>query len=246
MRSVLYEDSVFPDLGRGDRLLDFGAGQGTYADELARRGFAATAIEFYRRPPADGSTIDVDAVHGMIDTALRRWRLLGPWDVIVCDAVLNSVTSQQAEADVLATLAAFGRIGARVYFGGRSRSFVEENARREARRSKAAVRHVEFLDEHGLTAIWRRGEWFFQKYHRADEVRRMCAEFFGDDTPTLTELSATWKCTATLRRRPSLDVLRAAVGREFELPWPGGRTVGRGALAVATLDHVAARWRYER
>lgn len=243
--SQLYEPIVLPDLLPTDRLVDFGSGRGAYVAMLRDLGYPVQEIEFFRRTPG-ADVLDTTAVHGMIERTLADWRQFGPFDRVVCDSVLNSVISQEAEEDVLACLAALARIGGTVYLAGRCREQTERAATQEVWRPRSSSqRSVTFLDEHGLSAIYRRGEWYYQKFHTRADLDRIARTFFGDADAMVRWDGSVWKMRVRVRRRPPLPRIEQAFDREFNLDWPAGVRVNRHDLARASLRYVATRWRYE-
>lgn len=151
--SILYERYVLPVLSKRDRVLDFGCGQADYVRALGKIGYQMHGIEFFYR--GGTKTIDTAGAHAMIDATLADFAKHGPFDVVVCDSVLNSVDSKQAEADVLTSLSAFLKLGGLAIFSGRRREDGETRAK--ATETAGFVSRVEFLDKDGLQAIHSRG-----------------------------------------------------------------------------------------
>lgn len=172
-KSPTYEGLVIPYLKENPtaRVLDFGCGQGDYVKKLAAEGYDIIGMEFFRRK---GDAIDVDQVNRMVNTLIGRLENHGRFDVVVMDYVLNSVDSQQAEEDVLNSIDLFCKPGGMLFFSGRSRERVDDLLRHKSSASKQKMRQVEFLDKNGLTALYRKGSWFFQKFHRPEDIDRMC------------------------------------------------------------------------
>lgn len=225
-RSPLYERIVIPHITKTTRILDFGCGQGDYVELLAWQGYQIFGVEFFAR---EGSLISPARVHAMIDRALESWSTQGPFDVVLADSVLNSVDSLQAESDVLTCLSALARPGGMIAWSGRD---IAHPRRSEASVNAAGVRKLEFLDAHGFSAIYRQGAWFYQKFHSLDDVRRLGQEFFGD-VHVMRDGDGVWQAWATKSRELPVEQVEAALRREFDLPWPGGRSVGRADQAVA-------------
>ena len=91
---MLYEKMVIPFIGgRNSRFLDFGAGKCAYAKK-----YGGIPLEFY---PNNGYGINVDSGNKMIDGVIFEIVKHGVFDFVVCDSVLNSVDSLQAERAVL-------------------------------------------------------------------------------------------------------------------------------------------------
>ena len=227
--SALYEGCVMPAIERHDRVIDFGCGQADYVHELARLGYNIHGIEFFYR----GGTMNIDPVgaHKLIDAALAAYAEHGPFDVVVCDSVLNSVDSVQAETDVMVCLNALLKPGGRAFFSGRRTE--DNDSRLRSTKRAGFVNRVEFLDANGLTASHSRGGWFFQKRHTAAQALALAHRFFGDAKARgYKHNSSCWQVACTKRiEQPAADV-EAALRREFNLPWPVG-TVGRANQAVA-------------
>lgn len=191
-------------------------------------GYDITGLEFFRRK---GDAIDVDQVNRMVDAVVSKLGRSGRFDAVVMDYVLNSVDSQQAEEDVLNSIDSLCRPGGTLFFSGRSLDRVEELTRHKtAAYAREIHRSVEFLDENNLTALYRKGSWFFQKFHNDDDVDRMCRAR-GWSKVTHNHTSIGWNVQA----RKSSDVvpIKAALEslrREFDMPVNrSGRTLGRAA-----------------
>lgn len=207
-------------------MLDFGCGQGDYVRSLKREGRDIHGLEFFIRR---GDAIDVGAVGRLVDGVCRELEARGPFDAVVMDYVLNSVDSQQAEEDVLDCIDALCRPGGTIFFSGRSTDRVEEMLRHsKANYNRQIQRNVEFLDENGLTALYRKGSWFFQKFHSASDVERIVASR-GWVRERLLEtgigfnLQVAKPCACA-----SVEKVIAALRREFDMPVNrAGRTLGR-------------------
>lgn len=226
--SVLYEEYVLPNLQPTERLLDFGCGQGDYLKLLQKRCHPAFGVEFFFRQE---HLIDGAAVHRLIDTTLADVRKNGLFDVVVIDAVITSIDSMQAHDDVLTCANAFCKPGGRIYFSGRSLGKIE--AILQNRKAASRERYLEFVDKDGFSGMYREGAWFYQKFHRTQQIQEACERFFGP-MKKLHE-SKMWQAWAVKTVELSVEVRRASIAREFDLPWPGGRSVGRASQALAAL-----------
>lgn len=212
------------------RILDFGCGQGDYVRSLKAQGYKIQGMEFYRRK---GNAIDLTAVQQMVTALCLSIKLYGLFDVVICDYVLNSVDSQQAEDDVMACVNAFLKPGGTAYFSGRRVEHIEASAR--ATKYAAKTRPTEFLDGEKMSALYRAGEWFFQKFHEKADVAVIVTKHFRDDGEhAQRDTSTGWQCQVT-KGKASADPV-GAITREFNLPLPGGKTVNRHADVLAAMS----------
>lgn len=247
--SQLYEDHVLPALKKTERALDFGCGQGDYVKHLKSQGYQITGVEFFRRmPPRSVATkeawsigaIDAHAVNGMIDELVTELREHGRFDVVILDAVITSTDTRQAENDVLTCLNAFCKPGSRVYISGRRRESVDQWLRSTKRADKTeSKRYIEFVDKDGWTGLYRFGAWFFQRFHTQEQAREIALEYFGDESPTLKQSGGMWQM-ALIKERAAQNT-EDAIAREFDLPWPSGRRVGRARDAVEAYCEALKR-----
>jgi ParB family chromosome partitioning protein len=236
LHSRTYECLVIPRLGKDMRVLDFGAGQMDYVKKLKTLGYNIRGIEFYFRR---GAQIDVGQVNKDISALCQDLQRNGLYDFVVCDSVINSVTSVQAEQDVLTCLSAFCKPNGTIVYSGRSRDFAEHRES-EMTSVKERRRHVHFFDDDGFTAIYSRGIWQYQKFHFIEQARAHATAYFGekyqiyDLLPRVGAAVAKsrfqdegWGIVATKEIELPLDQRLASLAREFDLPLPEGRSYGR-------------------
>jgi ParB family transcriptional regulator, chromosome partitioning protein len=228
-KSNLYENYVLPGLKKTDRVLDFGCGQGDYVKTLDRAGFDIRGIEFFRRR---GNAIDTAAVHRMIDKALADLRRAGGFDVVLADSVLNSVDTLQAEADVIDSLRALVRPGGRIYFSGRSRERYERQNKLKRFSVKNGEKAVVFMDDDGFSGVFHHGQWFYQKFCTEEQVEALVERHFPGVLAKITYKPDRWVVCVEQAGEIAQDVAEAALRREFDLCWPEGKSVARGAAAV--------------
>ncbi|HSV47459.1 MAG TPA: hypothetical protein VLJ58_16840, partial [Ramlibacter sp.] len=157
----------------------------------------------------------------------------GLFDVVMCDYVLNSVDSQQAQADVLACLNAFCKPGGQVYFSGRKRDRVA--VMHAYTKTADSRRYAEFPDEHGLSALFRAGQWFFQKFHSAEEVAALVRSHFDAEGRHQYRDNSSTAWQVSLVKAMQAPDIKGAIDREFNLPLPNGRRFGRQADVWSAL-----------
>ena len=205
MKSRTYE-AIIPRLKKTDRILDFGAGQMDYVKKLRAEGYDIHGLEFYLRTPRSND-LDVSRVHRHIDQLCQILKTKGRFDVVICDSVVNSVTSVEAETAVLTTVNAMCRPGGLIVFSGRSRSYTDRLTK-QRKANTGNTRDVWFLDSNGITAMYQRGIWLYQKFHTLADVRALAQRYIGPefevidhDGPLKSEIKASsW---AVVGRRPS-------------------------------------------
>ena len=237
--SRTYEDRVIPLLKPGMRVLDFGAGQQDYAKALRKRGVDVTAVEFYFRTPGK-MEIDPAAVHRDIAAVCRELATRGRFDLVLSDSVLNSVDSLQAEADVCTCLNALCRPGGTVVFSGRCREYEEKKENDMMSAAATKRRNVNFYDEHGFTALYQRGVWLYQKFHTREQAAALGRRYIGPAADLKITTSA-WSVAGRKSVELPAAEAEASLAREFDLPWPNGRRVGRSAEIVAAYRAALAR-----
>lgn len=234
-KSALYEKHVLPWLvqNRAARVLDFGCGQGDYVKRLSEQGYDITGLEFFRRTKGRAQ-IDVRAVNRMVDEVCRQLRVNGRWDAVVCDAVLNSVDSVEAETAVLGAVDALVKDGGRIFYGGRLRERVEDVQRHTKLLDLNS--YLQFMDADGFSAQFRGGFWFFQRHHSASQVAAI-APRMGWTPLAISKSTTAFQCHVRQASRiltpfQHEQALRAEFNMEINAK---GQRLGRH-------DDIAAAW----
>lgn len=233
IHSRTYESAVLPRIKKTDRILDFGAGQMDYVKKLKKEGYDIHGVEFYFRKNGI-NVLDTRAVHRHIDQLCKSLRERGRYDVVICDSVINSVTSVRAEEAVLTTVNALCKPGGLVVFSGRSKAFCDRLTNKR-KTSTGGTRDVWFLDNDGITAMYQRGIWLFQKFHSLAQVRELGAKYIGPkyqiidhDGPIKQEIRASsFAVWGTKSIELPRDLVRSCLSFEFDLPLPNGKSYGR-------------------
>lgn len=216
--SVLYEEVVMPFLQdrRNPRILDFGCGKGTYADYLKDKGFDITGLEFYNYK---NSRIDIGKTKAQFHAMLDKLKD-GRFDVVVCDSVLNSTDCLEAESAIMACLNLF--TSDKLFISGRS---LDTAINRQVRTRVCDNRlYYYFMDDNHYTAIYRRGNWYYQKFHSKEDIESLLASAgfrideirYGDWTPS-------WQVQATKIRELTREEYEKAIDYEFSLPLPNNK-----------------------
>ncbi|ELI42155.1 hypothetical protein WII_01469, partial [Escherichia coli KTE120] len=231
LKSNLYESLILPIIAKTPRGIDFGSGQGDYARMLRAKGYNLHDLELFRRKGA-GNTLDRAATNRMIDTLVDDLKTRGRYDYVICDSVLNSVDSVEAEWSVLTVLKGLCKAGGSIFFSGRSRGELETVLKQtQAASSKS---RLYFIDHDGFTALYRKGHWFYQKFHSDEEVKQLC-RVHGFRIKRSIFNCKSWYLHVINDDSLSWASLEKAVRFEFELPLPGGSTIGRSDDVLAAF-----------
>lgn len=215
LKSRLYEQLVIPNITKEMRILDFGAGKCTYAKMLNGKGYHIDTLEFYHN---NGRAISVNATLKEADTVFRHLEEHGLYDAVVCDSVLNSVDSLEAERSVVATCNAMLKEGGLLFISGRTMESAVK--RMNLKTVGRAERYMEFLDADGFSGRFRRGNFYYQKFHTDEQVRNLIAEHGFALLDSKGDQMA-WR--VSLRKQDDSPNWEDGVRFEFSLPHPGGR-----------------------
>lgn len=233
LKSRLYENLAIPWLlkqpdGKQRRGIDFGSGQGDYARLLRKQGYNLLDVELFRRRGA-GNVIDASAVQRMITAMCDSVKQDGPFDYVICDSVLNSVDSLQAEHSVLTFIAALCKPGGALFFSGRRLKFIQDMMRCMQAATRAG--QIYFFDENNFSAKYRKGNWFYQKFHSDDEIKTI-GEKYGLRIDSHIRSDSSFQVYATPLRKQPIEELTKAISFEFELLFPDGKPIGRSADVI--------------
>jgi ParB family chromosome partitioning protein len=229
-KSHLYESMVLPYLtGKDASVLDFGCGRAAYINMLSKM-CPAVGLEFY---PHNGKAVDVAAGNRMVDKLIRHIDQRGAFDVVVCDSVLNSVDSKEAELSVIRCLSLFSR--GKVFISGRP---MEATKRLDgsSRQADVGCSYITYLDADGFTGSYREGQWYYQMYHDKEKIIALLRENGLEPVNVRWGTSCTsWQIECNKVRNLSDQQYIDAVRFEFNLPLPHGRRYGRDEDMLAAL-----------
>lgn len=232
--SVLYKELVVPylqDKPRTLRILDFGCGKGLSLNYIrTEMGFTnAIGLEFFNHNKV---AIDESRGQKMIDRVLRDVQRHGQFDVVICDAVINSVNCKEAEDAVWNCLNLFCKVGGVIFFSGRLREAKESEARMKKNQS-IGEHSSNFFDKDGFVGFLKEGQWFFQLFHRREDIDRVVVEHGWREVGKLNTNYFFRMVQKT--REYDVETNRKALEYEFNLKLPSGKTYGRQADALAAF-----------
>ena len=224
--SCLYEIAV-PHLQNEDRksvkVFDFGCGKAQYITKLHKQlGYRnAIGLEFFNH-----NTVGISVEHGqeMVDDFIAFVKANGKFDYVICDAVINSVNTQEAEDAVLLCLNLFCKMGGKIFISGRNLEYMKQQT--EANRNTTPMMSINFFDENGLTAIMKQGQWFFQKFLTDEDVDKIIKRM-GFDVFVRKKSSGYFFIGAYKTKDFPKEEYAKAVDYEFNLKLPNNRRYNR-------------------
>lgn len=230
--SALYEQFVFPFLKDNPvkTILDFGCGKGAYINHLKKQGYDAYGVEFYNN---NRSSINVSLGNEQIDKLVEFLKINKRFDLVVCDSVLNSIDSLEAERSVMDCLNLFST--KYVFISGIP---MEAAKRHNTSTKRKHIRfNLRFFDENNFSGSFRNGQWYFQKYHTEEDINRIAAES-GFKVVEYKIVASAFKAvlvkTQNLPRQRYID----AVNFEFNLPIPNNQRYNRHNDVLKALELI--------
>lgn len=221
-KSSLYENYVIPYLkeNKNAKILDFGCGKGAYVNLLKKQGYAIQGVEFYNH---NTKSINTEIGNKQIDELIEFLKD-DLFDVVVCDSVLNSVDSMEAEIAVLRVLNILSKD--KIFISGRRLESILSQA--NAKTSTTIKRNFHFLDKDNFSGIYRQGQWFYQHFHTKETLEKSCIQaglnFVYFEHKYSTPI---WHCLLKRTRNLSATEAKVAIDFEFNLPLPKGQTYQR-------------------
>jgi len=106
-------------------------------------------------------------------------------------------------------------------------------------RSNIHERKVQFLDQHGFSALYRKGEWFYQRFHSHAELVEICSRHGWQIEEHLNDHA--WGVRARKREQVlTREGYEEAIRYEFSLPVnAAGRTLD---VLEVMLEAAAQVW----
>lgn len=219
--SMLYEHFVIPDINKGysKDILDFGAGKGAYINHLGGIG-----VEFYNN---NGSQIDISEGNRQINKLIEHLSTRGTFETVVCDSVLNSVDSMDAEKSVVRCCSAFLKEGGHLYISGRPLSTLLNKYNGKTDRYNAK-RFLEFLDDNNFSANFRQGHWYFQHWHTRQSIETLLSDNgFKINEIAWAKYGDSYQIKCTKISSLPTSTVGKAIDFEFNLPLPNGKRYHR-------------------
>lgn len=226
MKSTLYREKVIPYLQANKeknlKILDFGAGQKDYAKMLKKQGYDILAVEPYHLKEGT-RTIDVLGNKRDFLQVCEDLKTFGGYDVVICDSVLNSVDSIEAERSVIYTVLALCKVGGKIFMSGRPKS---DTDRKEIAKNatKSMPAYIHFFDENNFSALYRNGQWFYQKFHSDTQIKEI-AQTLSDRYKTSKNHSS-FHIVADKIKECDENIAIASLRFEWDMMLPNNKSYG--------------------
>lgn len=240
-KSTLYETCINPVINQSHRILDFGCGQGDYVKALAKQGYSIIGYEPYTRLK---NAINISQVHRQVDALVQSLEVYGLFDVVIADSVLNSINSLEDQHHVLTCLNALCKPNGMIFFSGRT--FEREHGMTKMSRQKDDKGYLHFFDADNFSAIYRNGNWFYQKYHSRQQIESLCQQYIGASYTVIHSNHRTsWQAYGA--KSVTVNHPELSLAYEFNLLYPDNSTLNRHddivkayskAIAYATPDET--------
>lgn len=238
LTSYTYELFIIPWLKANPtaKVLDFGAGQMDYVKHLQKQGFDIRGFEPFFRMKGK-LAIDLDTIREHVAVVCNDLSTYGLYDAIICDAVINSVDSLQAEQDVLVCLGALCKPGGKIFYAGRSLYQQKKTIETAKKRGNVNDANTVFLDANNFTATYTRGYWLYQKFHSLEEVKELTAKYVADKFEVYNtaqnivqeerQISKYFYVVTEGKKELPLGMVIPSLRREFNLMQPNGNSIDR-------------------
>lgn len=205
------------------RVFDFGCGKAQFITKLKKEeGFRnAIGLEFFNHNKVG---LSIEKGQEMVDNFIADVKVNGKYDYTICDAVINSVNTQEAEDAVFMILNLVTKMGGKIFFSGRSMEYIK--AQTELKRNSVDMMTINFFDENGLTAIMKQGQWFFQKFLTREQVDAVI-EKYGFNVFVRKETNGYFFIGAYKTKEFTKEEYAKAVDYEFNLKLPNNQRYNR-------------------
>lgn len=232
MRSLLYDEIARETFENGKDLkyADFGSGKKAVPTYKKSQGFNLYMYEPFHKVVAktkkETTYFDIDIIAGEIKELEETIREDGLFDVVMCEAVLNSTVSKKLELYVIATCNSLLKHDGILYISSRSlyrlmqMSSTNERCKTSIDNSKRTFE----LDENGMYLSYRKGHYTAQKYHDEKALKETLLQFFEEvEQKKAKDTSATgifYEC----KKPKSIDekFLLETLNTEFNMEYPNG------------------------
>lgn len=232
LKSTTYEKYVLPIIEKHHRILDFGAGKCAYANKLKNEGYNVFMYEPFFRNEKENS-FDMDKIVGFIEEIQLEIKKNGLFDIVVLDSVLNSVTSQKMQHNVLLTCNSLLKEEGILILG--ARSLGKAKLVHNQTKSTNSKREIEFLDDDNFSVTFRKGVWTKQRFNTKKNLAMELSSYF-EEVETLgneTRSNIYAICKKPIRR--SLSEHETALNTEFNMTYPSGFKHNKHKKLVETV-----------
>lgn len=230
MRSILYDEIARKTLenGKNLRYVDFGSGKKFVPNYYRSLGYNIDTYEpFYKvvaKNKNESTYFDLEVIVGEIKTLEEHIKEHGLYDVVMCEAVLNSTISKKLELYVIATCNALMNKDGVLYISSRSLKRIMQCAGTNDN-SKTAIdnsKRTFELDENGMYLSYRKGYYTAQKYHDEQKLKETLLEYFEEVEQRKAKNTSSTAIYYECRKPRKIDeeYLLEVLNEEFNLEYP--------------------------
>lgn len=244
MRSVLYDEIVrIEEVSKDVRIMDFGSGKKAVPNHLKSLGYTIDTYEpFFKVVGTERNQVtyfDIDEITNDIHTIDKHVKEHGLYDIVICEAVLNSTVSKQMELYVVSTVNSLCNADGIAYLSSRSLKRLKQFASTNDKNRQAidnSKRTFE-LDENGMYLSYRKGHYTAQKYHDEATLKETLELFFEEVEQVWSKDTCATSIYYRCKKPKKLDEkwLREVLNEEFNMLYPNDYRHNEQAELVETL-----------
>lgn len=231
-KSTTYEKYVLPNITKTQRILDFGAGKCKYPIEYNKKGYLFSIYEPFFRPEGKNE-LDINQTIKFINEIENNIAHNGLYDVVVLDSVLNSVTTNEMEHNILLSCNALLKNSGQLILGTRN---IGSIARIDnAISATSAKRELEFLDKDNFSATFRNGVWTKQKFHSKQSLEKLLSKYFKKVEIFGGEKSNCIYAICKYPKKMKITDYQKALNTEFNMLYPNNFRHNKHKKLIQTI-----------
>lgn len=244
MRSILYDEIARESLQNKElRFVDFGSGKKSVPNYLKSQGYNINTYEPFFKIVAknrnDSTYFDIDVVVEEIENINKNVKEHGLYDVVMCEAVLNSTVSKKLELYVIAVCNSLTDKDGMLYISSRSLKRLKQFSHTNEKNKQAidSSKRTFELDENGMYLSYRKGHYTAQKYHDVNRLLETLRIFFKDVEQVFAKDTCATGIFFRCRKPKEIDenYLREVLEAEFNFEYPNNYKHNKHIELVKTL-----------
>ena len=232
LKSTTYTNYVLPVLDKNTRVLDFGAGKCAYPMFLKNQGYKIFMYEPFIRKEKSHD-LDIDKVVSFITEINNDLIKNGLYDIVILDSVLNSITSQDMQHNVLQSANAFLKDSGKLIIGTRSLGKIISGM--QTKQATNDKRELEFLDKDNFSITFRNGVWTKQRFTTKAQLKKELLPYFNEVEVYGNETRSNIYAICKKPKRFSEEEYRKALNIELNMEYPNDYRHNRHTNLVTSI-----------